>query len=134
MVLCTGLPRSGKSTWAKTTGYPICSPDAIRLALHGQPFIKEAEPMIWLLARYMVESLFLAGHDTVILDATNTIKRNRDQWLSPKWTVKYYCVDTAPAECIRRAIANKQEYLVPVIERMHKQMEWPPSEHFYTRS
>jgi len=35
LILTVGLPRSGKSTWAAKKGFPIVSPDAIRLAMHG---------------------------------------------------------------------------------------------------
>ena len=123
-----GLPRSGKSTWAKTTGFPIVNPDAIRLALHGQAFIKEAEPMVWTIARYAARSLFHAGHSIVILDATNTIQRNRNEWNCSDWQILYKCFKTDRSECIKRALANKQDYLLPVIERMDRQMEWPDKE------
>ncbi|KKK82651.1 hypothetical protein LCGC14_2801230, partial [marine sediment metagenome] len=46
LILTVGLPRSGKSTWARKQGHPIVNPDSIRLALYGEPFIEEAEPMI----------------------------------------------------------------------------------------
>lgn len=81
--MTVGLPQSGKSTWAKAQGYPIVNPDSIRLAIHGQPFIKEAEPFVWATAKYMVRSLFLAGHDVVILDATNITRKRRDEWKGP---------------------------------------------------
>lgn len=67
LLVTVGLPRSGKSTWAKQQGAPVVNPDAIRLALHGQAFLQEAEPLVWVMAKYMVEALFLAGHSTVIL-------------------------------------------------------------------
>jgi len=125
LILTCGTPRCGKSTWAKSTGFPICNPDSIRMVLHGTPFRKECEPMVWAIARTMVESLFEAGHETVILDATNTLKRRRDEWKSSKWDVYFKCFDTPTSVCIERALANDQNYLVPVIERMAKQLEWP---------
>jgi predicted kinase len=131
LILTVGLPRSGKSTWARSTGFPIVNPDAIRFALHGQPFVKEAEGMVWTIAKYMVRSLFLAGHTTVILDATNTLARNRSEWNSADWIVEYSCFKTDAAECIKRALVNKQDYLLPVIERMNRQMEWPTGNVLY---
>jgi predicted kinase len=125
LIMTVGLPRSGKSTWARSTGHPVVNPDSIRLALHGQPFIKEAESMVWLIAKYMVRSLFLAGHSVVVLDATNTLERNRNEWRSSDWQLEFYCVKTDREECIARAKDNRQEYLIPVIERMDRQMEWP---------
>ena len=82
LIAMVGLPRSGKSTWAKKAGHPIVSPDAIRLALHGQRFISEAEPFVWAIAKAMVRALFLAGHSAVILDATNNTRKRRDEWKS----------------------------------------------------
>ena len=85
LILTVGLPRSGKTTWAKKMNFPIVNPDSIRLALHGNQFITEAEPMVWEIAKYMVKSLFLAGHNTVILDATNTTVKKRKEWLSKEY-------------------------------------------------
>jgi predicted kinase len=123
LILTVGLPRSGKSTWAKKQGYPIVNPDAIRLALYGQRFIKEGEEMVWAIAKYMVRSLFLAGHETVTLDATNTTKRRRDEWLSSNWRCEFKCIYTSKDECIKRAIADRMEDLVPIIEDMDSTMD-----------
>lgn len=123
LILMVGLPRSGKSTLARKYvedhNAAIVNPDAIRLALHGQAFIAEAEPMVWCLAKYMVKHNFLAGHDKVILDATNLTKERRREWRSKHWSLAYYYVDTDIDTCIERAIANNQQELVPVIKRMH---------------
>ena len=35
LIVMVGLPRSGKTTWARKQGYPIVNPDSIRLAFHG---------------------------------------------------------------------------------------------------
>ncbi len=123
LVMTCGIPRSGKSSWAITRGIPVVNPDAIRLALHGQPHLKEAEPMVWTMAHYMVESLFLAGHQTVILDATNTTRRRRLEWKSKKWKRVYKVFDTSKEVCIQRAEQDQKDYLIPVINRMNKQFE-----------
>lgn len=118
-----GLPRSGKTTWARSRGWPIVNPDSIRLALHGVRFRSEAEPMVWVMAKYMVKSLFLAGHDKVILDATNVTVERRRQWSDPDWDVFWQLVDTHPSVCVERARSQDDDLLVPVIERMASQME-----------
>jgi predicted kinase len=123
-----GLPRSGKSTWAGQQGLPIVNPDAIRLALHGQAFYQPAEPLVWAFAHMMVDALFKAGHAVVILDATNTTKKRRDEWLSKDYDTSYKVFDTEPAECIRRAQKGGREDLIPVIERMAKQWDLPKPE------
>ena len=79
--LMVGLPRSGKTTRALELGYPIVCPDAIRLAIHGQAFIPEAEPVVWAHAKIMARALFLAGHNDVTIDATNTTFKRREFWI-----------------------------------------------------
>jgi predicted kinase len=123
LILTVGLPRSGKSTWARRQKAPIVSPDAIRLALHGQRFELLAEPFVWAVAKTMVRALFLAGHDTVIVDATNTTKTRRDEWRSGAWRIGFKVLETSASECLTRATLEQDGYIVPVIERMAKQFE-----------
>jgi predicted kinase len=123
-----GLPRSGKTTWSKQQGVPIVCPDAIRLALHGERFIGSAEPFVWAIAKCMVRALFVAGHGTVILDATNVTKKRRDEWKSDEWTRAFKVITTPTAECLRRAEAEGDTYIVPVIERMAAEWEIPSAD------
>jgi len=118
-----GLPRSGKTTRAKESGFPIASPDAIRYALHGQRFVRESEPMVWAIAKYMVAALFLAGHNDVVLDATNTTRKRRDEWKSDRWRRRFVLVPTPREVCIERAKAEGDEYIIPIIEKMSDQFE-----------
>jgi predicted kinase len=117
------LPRSGKTTWAKGQGYPIVCPDAVRLALHGLRFVPLAEPLVWAIVKVMVRALFLAGHDIVIVDATNTTRKRRDDWQSKDWTTLFQVIGTPKDECIRRARAINDEEIVPIIERQAEQFE-----------
>lgn len=114
LIVMVGLPCSGKSTWARQQDYPIVCPDSIRLALHGEPFIKTAEPIIWAITEIMVRSLFLSGHQIVILDACNITRKRRDMWQSEKWDIFFKLIDTSKLTCIDRA----KDELIPVIERM----------------
>lgn len=122
LYMTVGLPRSGKSSWARSIDCPIVNPDSIRLALYGQAYTPEAEPMVWAIARYMVTSLFLAGHTAVVLDATNGTRARRDEWISKSWSRVFRVFDTTPDQCIARC-DDAHEYLVPVIERMHASWE-----------
>jgi len=125
LVLCVGLPRSGKSSWAKQQGHPVVNPDSIRLAIHGQAFLASAEPLVWSTAHLMVSALFIAGHTTVILDATNLTEQRRNEWVSPEWVRRYEVFQTPKEMCIARAVDGGREYLVPVIERMAQNIQWP---------
>lgn len=125
LILTVGLPRSGKSTWAREQGFPIVNPDSVRLAIHGEAFIAKAEPIVWQHVFIMAEALFNAGHETIIIDATNTMKRRRDEWKNkfPDAEIQFQVFETPAEECIRRAVRTGQLYLIPVIERMEKQWD-----------
>lgn len=124
VLICTvGLPRSGKSTWARKQAYPVVNPDSIRLAIHGQRFVATAEPFVWATAKVMVRSLFLAGHQTVILDATNVTKKRRMEWFDAEWATLFKTINTPKEECVTRARAEGDEEIVPVIERMDSDYE-----------
>lgn len=123
LALTVGLPMSGKSTQAKESGYPVVSPDEIRLALHGQRFVAEAEPMVWAIARVMVTALFGSGHHCVILDACSATKKRRDEWKDARWDRMFVVIDTPSETCRARAITDNREDILPVIDRMNAQFE-----------
>ena len=120
LIVTVGLPRSGKSTWALEQDYPIVNPDAMRLAVYGERFNASRENEVWSIVPIMINSLFLAGHDFVIFDATNVTKRRREAVRNDSlYTCYYVAFNTPPEECIKRAIATGQEDLIPVIEKMY---------------
>ncbi len=130
LIATVGLPRSGKTTWVHGAKLKYCAavvnPDSIRLALHGQKFLGKLEWAVWGHVRVMVESLFLAGHEVVILDATNTKRHYRDMWISDDWTLVFKEFDTLKDECIKRALARPDENntkIVEIIERMAEEFE-----------
>ncbi len=123
LIVTVGLPRSGKSTWTRKQPFPVVSPDAVRLTLHGQRFWAGAEKMVWALVPMVVRVLFASGNPTVVLDATNVTRWERDQWQSDEWVTVFHHVDTPPAECCKRAIATGQEDLVEVIANMAAKFE-----------
>lgn len=123
LTLMVGLPRSGKSTLCKRMGIPIVNPDSIRIAIHGQRFIGSAEPMVWAVAKYMVVALFEAGHEHVVLDATNTTIQRRNEWADKRWTREFFIVGPGKEVCISRAAALEDAYIIPIIEKMAEQYE-----------
>lgn len=118
LILTVGLPYSGKSTWARTHGGPIVSPDAIRLALHGQRYAQEAEDMVWTIAKVMARALFGAGHTHVIVDACNVTANRRDFWKSKDWIRRYVVTDIHQKVCRERAALRGDFDIIPIIERM----------------
>lgn len=126
LLICTvGLPRSGKSTWAQSFEgrIPIVNPDAIRYALHGQRYQALAEDFVWAIAKVMVRALFAAGHSTVIVDATNTTRRRRDEWQNKGWVTKFKVIDTPEDVCQHRALEEGDADILPIIAKMAEQWE-----------
>lgn len=123
LIMLVGLPRCGKSTYAKLLNHPIVNPDSVRLALHGHAFSANAEAMVWVMVKYMIESLFIAGHETVILDATNITVERRNNFKSKNWTRRFvqfkFDVELSKA----RAIDTDKAFLLPVIDKMAEQYE-----------
>jgi predicted kinase len=122
LVCMVGLPRSGKTTYALTLGYPVVQPDAIHLAIHGQRFLPIAEPLVWAIANVMVRALFLAGHNTVVLDATNVSRKRRDEWKDASWEREFRVVDTLLDTCLDRAGDDLEMH--QAINRMFR--DWEP--------
>ena len=125
-----GLPRCGKSTWAlsrwEQLRAPIVCPDAIRLAIHGRPFVAAMEPVVWQATKNMVKALFLAGHEAVILDATNTTKIRRKEWISPDWKTVWVVFPIDVKLCLSR-LTKKNKILKQVIIKMAKIYQTPTS-------
>lgn len=127
LILTVGLPRSGKTTWAKSQGYPIVNPDSIRLALHGQRFQADAEPFVWAIAEVMVKALFKAGNNVVIVDATNNTAKRRNFWgnkVGFTARIESKIFDASAEECIKRARLIDDEEIISVIERMNIESDW----------
>ena len=111
ILICTvGLPRSGKSTWAKRQGLPIVNKDSLRYAIYGQRFWAPGEHLIRSHALIMVRSLFMAGHNCVILDECNASINARLDWIDEgsksefiRWITKFKIFDTSPDICKKRA-------------------------------
>lgn len=124
LTLTVGLPRSGKSTWARDQAAPIVNPDSVRLALYNRAFIPECEGFVWAITYVMARALLWAGHDDVIVDATNITEKRRESWRTrfSDCNIVLEKFDTSKEECVERARRDGREYLIPVIEKMAKEM------------
>lgn len=98
----------------------VCADD-IRLALHGQPFIQTAEGVVHTVKELMIKTLLIGGND-VLVDGTHTKLEYIKDLLYIDSTADFYIVDTPPEVCKERAKETNQEYLLPVIDRMHIQL------------
>lgn len=128
-IMC-GLPRSGKTTLAKDLkreGWIRVCPNDLRRELHGQPFVKEAESVVWEVARTRAHALLQANH-MVLIDATILTKKSRSSWrkLAKEFGVSLdiYLVETLFEVCLER---NTGTGAVPedVLHRMHETYQRP---------
>jgi hypothetical protein len=76
----------------------------------------------------MIDSLFITGHDTVILDATNVTRRIRAKWFSRIWDLCYHEFQPDAAFSKERAkltAVSDKHYrdLCAAIDRMALQFE-----------
>ncbi len=128
LYFCVGIARSGKSTYCsnwvrETPGRVIVCADDIRLALHGQAFIAEAEPTVEAMKLVMIKAHLRRGMN-VIVDGTHTTSHSIRKMLELDKNAQPIIFTTSPEECKKRAIASKQSYLVDkgVIDRMGTQL------------
>jgi predicted kinase len=139
LIAAVGLPRSGKSSWARhfeiyedqiqyfkdmpqevlRERRVIVNGDAIRKALHGDVYHKESESHVFAIAEVMIRSLLETGH-TVIWDECNTSLASLYGIfkLDPDAHIQYF--STPEETCINRAKLLNQDYLIPVIQRSSK--------------
>lgn len=123
LYITVGLPRAGKSTWCREMGWPIVNPDSIRLSIHGKEFDAKHEQLVWWTTKIMVESLFCAGNDKVILDSTMMTHARRQEWKAPEYEIVYVIFKTSQQVCEGRAVAEGRPHMVGVIQRMAAQYE-----------
>lgn len=124
LIILVGLPRSGKSSFAKKLGYPIVNLDLIRLAMHGHIFLPDMEEFVWAYAKTLIKLEFLREAELVVLDATNTRRSRRNYWYG-QWQREFIVFNTKMEVCIERAKTDNRPELIAVIERMHRNFEFP---------
>lgn len=124
-----GMPRCGKSTWVnKYKGNAVVvSADDLRYLVYNQRFWKDGEPLVWSIRNIMLKYLMQQGVD-IIIDDTNTLRQFRAPVIKMAKEFGYYIVgnmitEVSVDECIERAIITGQDDLVPVIKKMHGQIE-----------
>lgn len=124
LIITVGLPRSGKSTWAKQQRAPAINRDSIRLALHGERFLLKAEPWVTTITDTMIDSFFLYGqYEHLIIDECNVTKKRRERWLAPDRETLFVVFNTPYEVCRQRALTSLDFEILPVIDRMAEEWE-----------
>lgn len=110
LIMTVGLPRSGKTTWARSTGLPVLDIDAVWIALgnKGTPDYspKQAETVA-VLTRTMIQSLFFSGNNQIILCSCFLTRGEREFWADPSWVRLFKVFDTPYETCKERSIGGE---------------------------
>ncbi len=135
LIILVGLARSGKSTYATKWAYEknifnnaielprvVINSDEVRLAMYGQRFIKLAEPLVHAHTKLMARTLYNMGY-ACLIDETNTTVGSIKQWLEIDPDAEFVYIDTPVHVCQKRAIDTNQSDLLPVIDRMYKNLQ-----------
>jgi predicted kinase len=136
LIVMAGISNSGKTLgaweiWHKLTDLcfeaAIVNRDAIRLAHYGKRYIAEREQEINAIEEAMVKAHFLYGYEIVIVDACHHTKERRERWRKIAedngWNIRFEVMDTPVEECIRRAEAKEDNYIIPVIQKQAAEFE-----------
>ena len=120
--ICNGdvLEREGgKAKWENPRA--IVNADTIRLQF-GHRFYGPIEEMVHTIKHIMIKTLLESGHDTLV-DGTHSTKSSIVKLLEVDRDADYAVITTPAEVCKERAIATVQNDLLPVIDRMVKQLE-----------
>ena len=121
LFMTIGLPGSGKSTWANSTGHPVYSSDAIREELGLDPTKKEDNQKTFDELHKRIRDALQRGGPSVIYDATNMNRKKRMEFLrSLTFSVaKIAVLFTTPVDiCVERDSKREKPVGKDVIMRM----------------
>jgi len=124
--LC-GLPRSGKTTasqkWLASNDHrTIISGDEVRLAMTGERYFHELEPHVY--AHIITSIRYRLKFEELLYDDTNTSIFSLYSLFRIDQNAQPIIIDTKKEIRVGRAIALGQDYLIPVIEKCHKNMRF----------
>lgn len=131
-----GLPRCGKSTFAKRLQnewrFFILNRDSIRLKVYGHRFFKGGEDFVRGVSKTMLQILFDQDIN-VVIDETNLTQYHRDEYEKLvkdqiNW-IYFNPTDKVIKTCRVRAIETNQNDLLPVIDGMIQSIS-APEKHF----
>jgi chloramphenicol 3-O-phosphotransferase len=111
--------KGGKAHWESPRA--IVNADTIRLQF-GHRFYGPIEELVHTFKHMMIKVLLDSGHD-VLVDGTHTTKHSIVKLLEIDSDAEHAFVSTPADVCKERAVATDQTDLLPVIDRMVKQME-----------
>lgn len=130
IIILSGLPRSGKTTFAKEymgRGFVKISADDMRYLVYNQRFWAAGENLMWSIRNICLEYM-LAQQLNIIIDETNTTAKRRSPIIKLAQQYNYniigVVIESVTKEiCIKRAKDTEREDIIPIIENQHHKFE-----------
>lgn len=126
----TFVDYSGREEW-KPTIRPrvVLGGDDFRIGLHGQEYARTAEGSVFAMMDVAARALLSRGFD-VLMDETSTTEQTLMRYYLIDFEAEPILIPTAASVCEARALANKKDFLVPVIRQLSSQKDellkdWP---------
>lgn len=125
-----GLPKSGKSTYCNewvlnqspaNNPRVVISGDDFRAAITGREFQAESENLVFATMDTAIRALLNRGFDVIVDETSSTPETLRRYFRIDRLAIAVI-FDTSEDVCILRAINDRQEYLIPHIKRIARQM------------
>lgn len=137
LIYLCGLPRSGKSTLADYLlnkpreltklgvdlgkGPVVVNVDDIRLSLTGKRFVLDAEPQVFFVKYKMIDTLYRTGYCPIV-DETHSSMPSILPLLNIDPNALMIKLWANINDCKERAVKTEQEDLLPVIDRIYKNL------------
>jgi predicted kinase len=137
IVVCVGLPGSGKSTWLERKKSKSLSSDDIRVLLSGDVSNMGIHAEVFETIRYLLEKRIKLGCSVTYVDATHLTPWEREPYFAI--ARKHQCVVEAvffdiPLElCLVRNRARRRKVPVAALRRMAKKMVEPTKAEGFSR-
>lgn len=129
MICLSGLPGSGKTTWAKKflkkhPEYRYFSPDVYYERINGDDRIRDNTFKVWMVMFQEIHEAELAGRN-VLIDSDNLTYAQRNQWV--EWfpgfdqRVLFY-FDEPLEDCVKRMMQRRRK--IPIKIMREKAAKW----------
>ena len=119
-LVCTvGLPRSGKTTWALSTPFPVIHPPTIRQFIQGKT-LEPIDSLVWSILITTVNYLFNAGHNCIVVDGCHTTYRERVFWRNYSWTTRFMVMRVGENICLSRTEDPKVKDFISKLARNYE--------------
>jgi predicted kinase len=137
IILLTGLPGSGKSTWAARQRVGVLGSDQIRKLLTGSEEDQSANRLVFGTLRNLLTARVKAGAEATIIDATSLTAKERRSWIrmadALDCDIESVYFDTPLEMCRARNAARSRVVPDDVMNRFAAHMTKPAREEGFSR-